>query len=77
MVPQVPADEPALVQIVRDFWIRWPSKKPYNLESPEKLDFSMGQSAVVDHILQGKVGAAHGIFKKLFIIALGAVSGSR
>ena len=52
---QVAADEPDLIRIVRDFWLRWPSKKPYNLDAPEKEDFSMGQSLVVDSLLKHKV----------------------
>ena len=52
---QVAADEPDLIRIVRDFWLRWPSKKPYNLDAPEKEDYSMGQSLVVDSLLKHKV----------------------
>ena len=49
------ADDPDLIRIVRNFWIRWPSKQPYNLDAPEKEDFSMGQSLVVDNLLKQKV----------------------
>ena len=52
---KVPADDPDLIRIVRNFWLRWPSKQPYNLDAPEKEDFSMGQSLVVDNLLKQKV----------------------
>ena len=54
-VLKVPADDPDLIRIVRNFWLRWPSKQPYNLDAPEKEDFSMGQSLVVDNLLKQKV----------------------
>ena len=52
---KVPADDPDLIRIVRNFWLRWPSEQPYNLDAPEKEDFSMGQSLVVDNLLKQKV----------------------
>ena len=52
---QVAADDPELIRIIGNFWLRWPSKQPYNLDKPELEDFSMGQSAVVDNILKQKV----------------------
>ena len=52
---KVPADDPDLIRIVRNFWLRWPSKQPYNLDAPEKEDFSMEQSLVVDNLLKQKV----------------------
>lgn len=47
--------DPGLLQLIRNYWILPPSNLPYNLKEPEKKDFSMGQSGVVDKILAGKV----------------------
>ncbi len=49
------SDDPQLIRILQKYWLRSPSHKHYNLDYPEMTDFSMGQSAVVDQILKGKV----------------------
>jgi hypothetical protein len=54
--PQVGQTHHDLVQLVRDYWLHPPSTEPYDLNAPKLVDFSMGQSGVVDAILKGKVG---------------------
>ena len=50
-------DDPHLLNTIRGNWLRPPSKEEYNLNNPEKKDFSMGQTAVVDALLEKKVRA--------------------
>ena len=45
---QVPADNPELVKIIRNYYIQQPSTEPYNLLNPERLDFSHGQTPFID-----------------------------
>jgi hypothetical protein len=49
---QVPADDPALVKIIRNHFIQQPSTEPYNLLNPERLDFSHGQTPFIDSRLK-------------------------
>ena len=49
-------DDPRLIQIIRNDWIAPPSNESsYNLNYPMQVDFSMGQSEVVDQILRQQV----------------------
>ena len=45
---KVPADNPELVQIIRNYYIDQPSTEEYNLTFPRRVEFSQGQSPVVD-----------------------------
>ena len=45
---KVAADDPRLVQIIRDYFIVPPSKDAYNLTKSNSLDYSMGQTPFVD-----------------------------
>ena len=51
----VEQSDPELIRILKEFWIHPPSVEPYELESSTLVDFSMGQSAVVDKLLKNKV----------------------
>lgn len=52
---KVAADNPRLVELIRQYFIFPPSTQPYNLKSPDKDDNSMGQAPIVDSRLQYKV----------------------
>lgn len=45
---QVTADDPRLVQIIRNYYIEQPSTEPYNLDFPNRLEFSNGQTPFID-----------------------------
>ena len=49
------ADNPAVIDILRNAFLIPPSKEEYNLKNPENLNPSMGQAQAVDYILKGKV----------------------
>ena len=49
-------DDARLVKIILSEWMQPPATKPYSLADPYLIDFSMGQSAVVDKILKQMVG---------------------
>ncbi|XP_060086052.1 uncharacterized protein LOC132565429 [Ylistrum balloti] len=40
--------DPHLVQLIREYYIEPPSLEPYNLDKPDKLEYSNGQTPVVD-----------------------------
>ena len=45
---KVDQDDPRLVKLIRDYYIEPPSKEPYKLKNPERLEFSNGQTPFVD-----------------------------
>ena len=48
-------DDPRLMEVIRKFWLRPPGLGPLVLEEPSLQDFSKGQSAVVDELLNRRV----------------------
>lgn len=48
-------DDPALINHLRKYWIYPPCSNPYFLKNPDQVDFSAGQSAVVDKLFKQKV----------------------
>jgi hypothetical protein len=52
---KVDADNPRLLQMIREHFIVPPSNLPYNLAEINKRDTSMGQAAFVDNRLGYKV----------------------
>ena len=51
----VRADDPRVLQLIKDEFLLPPSKEPYNLTNPELKNPSMGQGQRIDFILRGKV----------------------
>ncbi|VDI69266.1 Hypothetical predicted protein [Mytilus galloprovincialis] len=45
---KVPADNPDLVNIIRNHYIEQPSQEPYKLLNPERVDYSQGQTPFID-----------------------------
>ena len=45
---KVEADDPRLIKLIRDYYIIPPSKQPYNLDNPERLEYSNGQTPFID-----------------------------
>ena len=52
---QVALDNPELLTVIRDNYLRSPSRETQILTAPSKVDHSMGQSIVVDNLLNKKV----------------------
>ena len=46
------ADDPRLIHILRNYIIEQPSTEPYNLVRPDKLEFSIAQTPLVDSALK-------------------------
>lgn len=42
------ADDSRLIEIIRSYFIEQPSTEPYKLENPDQLEFSAGQTPLVD-----------------------------
>ncbi|XP_053374694.1 uncharacterized protein LOC128547057 isoform X2 [Mercenaria mercenaria] len=53
---KVNADDPALIELIKEYYIEKPSQLPYNLEHPDKRDPSCGQTAFVDGFMNHKEG---------------------
>lgn len=53
---KVPADNPDLVNIIRNHYIEQPSQEPYKLLNPERVDYSQGQTPFIDSRLNYMVG---------------------
>ncbi|KAL3831894.1 hypothetical protein ACJMK2_023588, partial [Sinanodonta woodiana] len=66
---RVPMDDPRLIQIIRDYYIDPPSLEPYNLEKPDRLEFSKGQAPFVDSRLNYSEGG--------FFVEAGALNGEK
>lgn len=62
-------DDKRLIRIIREHFVEPPSVSPYNLEHPDKLDFSNGQAPFVDSRL--------GFMEGGFYIECGALNGER
>jgi len=45
---KVEADDSRLIEIIRNYFIEQPSTEPYNLQYPDRLEFSAGQTPLVD-----------------------------
>lgn len=45
---QVRQDDPRLIKLIRDYYIEPPSLEPYNLENPDRLEYSNGQTPFID-----------------------------
>lgn len=45
---KVSQDDPRLIEIIRQYYIEPPSKEPYNLENPGRLEYSNGQTPFID-----------------------------
>ena len=54
-VEKIDQSDPELIKLIRDHWLFRPSRKSYYLEDEDKVDFSMGQSEVVDRALNHMV----------------------
>ena len=52
---RVKADDPRLVNLIRNYYIEPPSDKPYVLQEPNRRDSSYGQAAFVDGTLKNMV----------------------
>lgn len=66
---KVSQDDPRLIKLIRDYYIEPPSKAPYNLLNPERLEFSNGQTPFVDSRLNYMEGG--------FYIECGALNGEK
>ena len=55
--PDTRQDDPRLINILRNYFIEQPSTEPYNLEHPDQLEFSAGQTPLVDSRLKYIVGS--------------------
>jgi hypothetical protein len=53
---KVQDDDLKLIALIRNYYIENPSTRPYNLDEPDKMDQSKGQTAVIDKLLNQKVG---------------------
>ncbi|XP_060086057.1 uncharacterized protein LOC132565433 [Ylistrum balloti] len=62
-------DEPRLIEIIRNHFIVPPSKEPYNLEIPDRLDYSNGQTPFIDSRLNYIEGG--------FYVECGALNGEK
>jgi hypothetical protein len=45
---KVAMDDPRLIALIRNYWLVPPSTEPYNLQNNDMLDYSMGQTPLVD-----------------------------
>jgi hypothetical protein len=50
--PDTHQDDSRLINILRNYFIEQPSTEPYNLEHPDRLEFSAGQTPLVDSRLK-------------------------
>ncbi|XP_013388510.1 uncharacterized protein LOC106157424 [Lingula anatina] len=67
---KINATDPRLLEYLRDKWIFAPSRRPYNLDNPEKEHMSqIGQSQVVDKLLKQR--------KNGFFVEAGASDGEK
>ncbi|XP_060605156.1 protein Star-like [Ruditapes philippinarum] len=66
---KVSQDDPMLVKLIRDYYIEPPSNAPYNLQNPEKMEFSNGQTPFVDSRLN--------YIERGFYIECGALNGEK
>ena len=55
--PDTHQDDPRLINIIRNYFIEQPSTEPYNLEHSNQLEFSAGQTPLVDSRLKYIVGS--------------------
>lgn len=46
------ADDSRLIEIIRNYFIEQPSTEPYDLEYPDRLEFSAGQTPLIDSRLK-------------------------
>lgn len=69
IVKNTPADDPKLVEIIRDYYIQQPSLEPYKLDFPNRLEFSNGQTPFIDSRLNYIEGG--------FYVECGALNGEK
>lgn len=65
--PDTRQDDPRLINIIRNYFIEQPSTEPYNLEHPDRLEFSAGQTPLVDSRLK--------YIERGFYVECGALNG--
>ncbi|XP_021374161.1 protein Star-like [Mizuhopecten yessoensis] len=61
--------EPRLVELIRDYYIEAPSLEPYNLDFPNRLEYSNGQTPLVDSRLNYMEGG--------FYVECGGLNGEK
>lgn len=66
---KVDQDDPRLVRLIRDYYLVPPSTEPYNLDAPYRLDYSRGQTPIVDSRLNFTEGG--------FYVECGGLNGER
>ncbi|XP_052804816.1 uncharacterized protein LOC128234562 isoform X2 [Mya arenaria] len=66
---KVNADDPRLIKLIRDYYIDPPSTEKYNLDIPNRLEYSNGQTPFVDSRLNYMEGG--------FYIECGALNGEK
>ncbi|KAH3894614.1 hypothetical protein DPMN_018771 [Dreissena polymorpha] len=66
---KVSQDDPRLIQLIRDYYIEPPSVEAYHLDSPDRLEFSNGQTPFIDSRLNYMEGG--------FYVECGALNGEK
>ncbi|XP_060077630.1 uncharacterized protein LOC132557155 [Ylistrum balloti] len=66
---RVAQDNPTLVSLIRNYYIEMPSSDPYQLDNPDVVEFSKGQTPVVDSRLNYMEGG--------FYVECGALNGEK
>lgn len=66
---KVSQDDPRLIKLIKDYYIEPPSREPYNLLNPERLEYSNGQTPFIDSRLNYIEGG--------FYIECGALNGEK
>lgn len=66
---KVDQEDPRLIKLIRDYYIVPPSTEPYNLDVPDRLEYSNGQTPFVDSRLNYMEGG--------FYVECGALNGEK